>query len=96
MSALQDEIRAAVAAELAELLPKLVSAAIRSAVADLRIGDGGDELLDAYATAKLLGMSPSALRRAEERGRSPIPAIRVGRRLRWRRADVLAFLGQRD
>jgi hypothetical protein len=55
------------------------------------MGAGADELLDATQAGPLLGMSPAALRRAEERGRSPVRAVRLGRRLRWRRGDVLAL-----
>ena len=44
-------------------------------------------LLDVPAAATLLHMTPAALRQAVHRG--TIPAIRIGRRLRFRREDLL-------
>jgi excisionase family DNA binding protein len=46
-----------------------------------------DDLLDARAAAGYLRMSTAALRMAVYRG--TIPCIRVGRRLRFRRADLV-------
>jgi excisionase family DNA binding protein len=46
-----------------------------------------DDLLDVRDAAKLLSMSPAALRQAAWRG--SIPCERVGRRLRFRRSDLL-------
>ena len=77
MSALADEIREAVRVALADLLPPVVEGAVMHAAQRLQIGDSGDELLDAEAAGRLLGMKAPALRRAEERGRAPVAAIRI-------------------
>jgi excisionase family DNA binding protein len=45
-----------------------------------------EELLDAPAAGKVLGMTASAVRQAAYRG--SIPAVKVGRRLRFRRSDL--------
>ena len=97
-SPLDDAIRNAVADALAGQLGDVVEQAVRRALADLQIGDAGDQLLDASVTAPLLGSpSASALRRAAERGTAPVEPIRVGRRLKWRRRDVMAYVtAQRD
>lgn len=90
MTGLQSEIREAVVATLGEILPAIVEHAVRRAVAELRTGDAGDELIDTEQAAKLLGTTAGALRRSAERGRAPVEPVRVGRRLRWRRADLLS------
>jgi len=54
-----------------------------------------DELVDTEVAAVLVGVTPAALRRAHERGQFPVAPVRVGRRLRWRRGDLLA-LAERD
>ena len=46
-----------------------------------------DDLVDSTEAAGIMDMSVAALRKAVERGQ--IPCIRVGRRLRFRRADLL-------
>ena len=46
-----------------------------------------DDLVDTSEAAALLGMSVAAVRKAVERGQ--LPCIRIGRRLRFRRADLL-------
>ncbi len=51
-----------------------------------------DELLDASAYGQMVGQTAAAARRAEERGTGYVPAIRVGKRLRWRRRDVASYL----
>jgi excisionase family DNA binding protein len=47
-----------------------------------------DTLLDTAGAAKLLAMTPEAVRQAAYRG--TIPCVRVGRRLRFRRSELLA------
>jgi excisionase family DNA binding protein len=46
-------------------------------------------LLDTEAAAELLALTPAALRQAVARG--TIPAERIGRRLRFRRADLMSL-----
>lgn len=46
-----------------------------------------DELIDTHEAAKLLGMTETALRKAVERGQ--VTCIRIGRRLRFRRGELL-------
>jgi hypothetical protein len=47
-----------------------------------------DELLDVGRAATMLGMTEAALRKAVERGQ--VPCQRVGKRLRFRRMDLLS------
>jgi hypothetical protein len=47
-----------------------------------------EDLLDARGAAAFLGMTPGALRMAVYRG--TISCVRIGRRLRFRRADLVA------
>ncbi len=68
-------------------------AALHAEVRLLRSGDP-DELLDAKAAAKLLGMTEAAVRRASERGSPGVPRpVYLGRRVRWRRCDLLSRSG---
>ena len=46
-----------------------------------------DDLVDTSEAAELLGMTVAAVRKAVERGQ--LPCIRIGRRLRFRRAELL-------
>lgn len=48
-------------------------------------------LLDARAAAALLAVSPRHLYRLADGGRCPLP-VRLGAAVRWRRADLLAWL----
>jgi hypothetical protein len=95
MNALSDEIREAVRVALADLLPRAVEEALATTIAALHVGDVGDEVVDAEQAGIMLGMNAPALRRANERGTAPVGAIRIGRRLRWRRRDLLAYLASR-
>lgn len=53
-------------------------------------------LLDVRAVARLLACSPRHVHRLTDAGRLPRP-IALGRLIRWRRADLDAFLsGDRD
>jgi excisionase family DNA binding protein len=47
-----------------------------------------ERLLDVAGAATLLHMTPAAVRQAVYRG--SLPSLRLGRRLRFRRADLLA------
>lgn len=69
---------------------------VRDELAAFRQHGDPDALLNAADAARLLGMSPAALRRAAERGRFPVPPMRVGRRLRWRRGDLIQLLARRQ
>ena len=62
--------------------------ALRAELARLKVAGERDDLLDVNAAARLLGMTPAALRQAVYR--RTMPALRVGRRLRFRRDDLLA------
>jgi excisionase family DNA binding protein len=73
---------------LAEL-PEVVED-LRQRIAELEsrlTTPANDTLLDTVAAAKLLAMTPAAVRQAAYRG--TIPCVRVGRRLRFRRAELL-------
>jgi hypothetical protein len=72
----------------------LLRAAVREELAQ-HVGHDPDELLTAEAAAKLLGLTPAALRRASERGRAPVKPLHLGRRLRWRRGDLVALVRER-
>jgi hypothetical protein len=78
-------------AALERLRPELqadLRLALREELA--RLGrDDLDRLLDADAAGRLLGMTPTAIRKAAERG--AVPCVRVGRRLRFRVRDLLAI-----
>ena len=54
----------------------------------LTTSPANDTLLDTAGAAKLLAMTPEAVRQAAYRG--TIPCVRVGRRLRFRRSELLA------
>lgn len=54
----------------------------------LREAEGDEVLVDTDKAAEILAMTPAALRKAVERGH--IPAQRMGRRLRFRRDELLA------
>jgi hypothetical protein len=62
-----------------EIVADAVQAEIRSALED--------ELVDVERAAAMLDMTAGALRKAVERGQ--VPCQRVGKRLRFRRTDLL-------
>lgn len=88
---LSQELQAALRALHPEL-DALIRRAVREEVAHLHSHGSPDDLLTAEQVAALVGMSPGALRRAAERGRFPVKPVRLGRRLRWRRGDLLGLL----
>ena len=55
----------------------------------------GRELLDEKAAADLLQLSPGTLSVWRSTGRYSIPFVKVGRRVRYRRADLEAWLASR-
>jgi hypothetical protein len=56
--------------------------------ASLPANDVAEDLVDTSAAATFLGMTPHALRMAVFRG--AVPCLRIGRRLRFRRSDLVA------
>lgn len=55
----------------------------------------GADLLDDKAAATLLDVSPGTLSVWRSTGRYNLPFIKVGRKVRYRRADLLAWLENR-
>ena len=53
------------------------------------------ELLDEKAAAELLDIAPGTLSVWRSTGRYRIPFVKVGRRVRYRRADLEAWLASR-
>lgn len=70
-----------------DLLRDLMADAVRQELPNASQGDP-DQLLSVDDAAALFGMTPGALRKAAARG--SIKGIRVGRRLRFRRSELLA------
>ncbi len=79
-----------------ELIAALSAPTVQAAIADmvravvreeLALAGLGDELLDVPRAARYLGMTPAALWKATHRG--TIPCLRLGRRVRFRRRDLL-------
>lgn len=54
-----------------------------------------DDLLTPEAAASLLQLSPRTLASWRSQGRNELPWYRVGSRIRYRRADLLAWLEAR-
>ncbi len=52
----------------------------------------GADLLDERAAAELLDVSPGTLSVWRSTGRYALPFLKVGRKVRYRRADLLAWL----
>lgn len=50
------------------------------------------ELLDTHAAARLLGLAPASLDLDRCRHRLRIPYLKIGRRVLYRRADLMAFI----
>lgn len=55
----------------------------------------GSDLLDEKAAAELLDVSPGTLSVWRSTGRYALPFLKVGRKIRYRRADLLAWLESR-
>jgi excisionase family DNA binding protein len=73
--------------EVRDFFRDLVADAVRQELPNVTQGDP-DQLLGADMAATLLGMSVGAVRKAAARG--TIKSVRVGRRLRFRRGDLLS------
>lgn len=91
MADLTSDLKAALLAT-SEHFETTLRRVVRDELAAFRQHGDPDALLDAEAAAQLLGMSAAALRRATERGRFPIEPVRIARRLRWRRGDLLQLV----
>ena len=59
-----------------------------------RISSNGD-LLDEKAAAELLDLSPGTLSVWRSTGRYQLPFLKIGRKVRYRRADLHAWLAGR-
>lgn len=55
----------------------------------------GADLLDDHAAAAMLDVSPGTLSVWRSTGRYNLPFLKVGRKVRYRRADLLAWLEKR-
>lgn len=55
----------------------------------------GAELLDDHAAAALLDVSPGTLSVWRSTGRYNLPFLKIGSKVRYRRADLLAWLEKR-
>ncbi len=55
----------------------------------------GADLLDDRAAAAMLDVSPGTLSVWRSTGRYSLPFLKVGRKVRYRRADLLAWLEKR-
>jgi hypothetical protein len=56
----------------------------------------GADLIDEQATAELLCLSPGTLSVWRSTGRYNLPFLKIGRNVRYRRADVLTWLDSRS
>jgi predicted DNA-binding transcriptional regulator AlpA len=59
------------------------------------IVSAGRDLLDEKAAAQFLDMSPGTLSVWRSTGRYNLPFIKIGRNVRYRRADLVAWLEKR-
>ena len=75
--------------EIRKELQALVREAVRAEIRDIL----DSELLTSDQAAGLLGMTPAAVRKAVERGQ--LPCVRLGRRLRFRRSELLRVVAER-
>ena len=76
-------IKTLLSSEYREQLYDLVREAVR---AEMRAALDA-ELIDTNQAAEILGMTPGAVRKAVERRQ--LPCVRMGRRLRFRRSELL-------
>ena len=57
--------------------------------------ESGRDLLDEKAAARILDNSPGTLAVWRSTGRYALPFIKIGRNVRYRRADLIAWLEKR-
>ena len=87
---LENDLTAALLSpEVQDVLEELVRRVVRE---ELQASPVLDELLDAGQAAEILKMSKAAVLKAAQRG--SISAVRHGRRVRFRRRDLLATEGR--
>lgn len=55
----------------------------------------GADLLDDHAAAEMLDVSPGTLSVWRSTGRYSLPYLKIGRKVRYRRADLEAWLASR-
>jgi excisionase family DNA binding protein len=83
---LEKELAAALCApNVIAALGELVRRVVRE---ELERAGMGDDILDVPRAARLLGMTSSAVSKAAWRG--TLPCIRIGRRVRFRRSELIA------
>ncbi|MBL8548737.1 MAG: helix-turn-helix domain-containing protein [Hyphomonadaceae bacterium] len=85
---LDDIVRERVRAELRAALPALL---------DELVGSPKGEYLDTAAAAEFIGLSIQYLECGRSKGRNPNvpPHIKVGRRVLYKRSDLVAFMEHR-
>ncbi len=59
------------------------------------IAQAGSELLDDKAAAAVLDVTPGTLSVWRSTGRYALPFLKVGRKVRYRRSDLIAWLQKR-
>ena len=57
--------------------------------------DSGADLLDDHAAAAVLDVSPGTLSVWRSTGRYALPFLKIGRKVRYRRADLQAWMASR-
>ncbi|TVT61104.1 MAG: helix-turn-helix domain-containing protein [Azoarcus sp. PHD] len=57
--------------------------------------DRGRELLDDKEAAKILDLSPGTLSVWRSTGRYNLPFLKIGRKVRYRRSDLVAWMEKR-
>lgn len=60
-----------------------------------RLLNAGADLLDDNAAAALLDVAPGTLSVWRSTGRYNLPFLKIGRKVRYRRADLMAWLEKR-
>lgn len=56
--------------------------------------DSNSELVDTKEAAKILGSSPHTLAVWRSLKRYPLPYIKIGRKVKYRKSDLFAFIDQ--
>lgn len=78
MTALQEEIRAAIGPLIEEAMDRLAE----------RLAQKETPLVDTEEAARILGVTPQTIRRKANRGELPV-AKRIGQQMRFNRADLV-------